>query len=257
MRILVCVKQVPDLEADFIPNAFQSGYDEAGLTFRMNNYDEFAVEEAVRIKEEASGVEITALSVGPARAEQTVRRAMEMGADYGVLIEDADAGMRQPVAVAGLIAAYAKDKNFDLILTGVMAEDDQCSQVGPMLAEMLDMPCASTVVARQLADDLGRVTVERELEGGARHIVRLPLPAVLTIQSGINFPRYPSLSNKLRVRKQEVIRISAADLDVNDNGSGQVFVSEPPPAPTGEFLDGTTEEIADQLVERLYKLGVI
>jgi electron transfer flavoprotein beta subunit len=257
MRILVCVKQVPDLESKFRPNADCSSYDEAGLRFRINYYDEFAAEEAIRIKEEVPGSEITVVSVGPARAQEAVRRAMEMGGDHGVLIDDAISPLMPPAKVAGLIAAYARDKNYDLILTGIMAEDDQCCQVGPMLAEMLNLPWASTVVERQLEDDRQSILAVRELEGGIHHTVRLPLPAVLTIQSGINFPRYPSLSNKLRVRKQEVLQIDSSELDIGEDSYEKSSISHPPPAATGEFLTGSMEEIADELIKRLRQQNLI
>lgn len=253
MRILVCVKQVPDSQSTFRVDGDGKGFDEAGLLFRMNSYDEYAVEEAVRIKEERSQVEITALTVGPGRAEAVVRRAMELGADHGAhLLTGSGQGM-DSLQTASRVASFAKEKGFDLILCGVMSEDEQCCQTGPMVAALLGFPCATTVVSERILEGEQRVRVEREQEGGRRQVVELPLPAVLTVQSGINRPRYPSLSNKLRARKQELQVINPVGMSPHRRCQELVRVCLPPPSKTGVFLEGSLEEKAEALVRIIHE----
>ncbi len=253
MRILVCVKQVPDAESTFRIGESGRGFDEGGIVFCMNGYDEFAMEEAVRIREARPGVEITALSVGPPRAEAVVRRALEFGADHGVHVVTEDGRHMDSLQTAGRIAAFAGGRDFDLIFCGVMSEDEQRSQTGPMTAALLDLPCATTVIAEQLREDGSAIRVERELEGGRRQVVELPLPAVLTLQSGINRPRYPSLSNKLRARKQEVLQTGSPEGSTDRTCQELVRLLLPPPSKTGVFLEGSLEEKASALVRILHE----
>lgn len=253
VRILVCVKQVPDRESDFRIDEHGMGFDETAIVFRMNSYDEYAMEEAVQIKEERPHVEVTALTVGPRRAEAVVRRALELGADHGVhLVTERGQGM-DPLQTASRIASCAKETGFDLILCGVMSEDEQCCQTGPMVAALLDLPCATTVIAERVSEDRRRVTVERELEGGHRQIVEMPLPSILTVQSGINRPRYASLSNKLRARKQELQVIDSTGPPAAGKCQELVRATLPPPSKTGVFLEGSLEERAEGLVQILHK----
>jgi electron transfer flavoprotein beta subunit len=253
MRILVCVKQVPDRESTFRVDEDGKGFDEAGTLFRMNSYDEYAVEEAVRIKEERPQVEITALTVGPRRAEAVVRRALELGADQGAhLITERGQGM-DSLQTAARIAWFAKKRDFDLILCGVMSEDEQCCQTGPMAAALLGFPYATTVISERILKGEKSVRAEREMEGGRRQVVELPLPAVLTVQSGINRPRYPSLSNKLRARKQELQEIDFPATPLDRRCQELVRVSLPPPSRTGVFLDGSLEEKAEALVQIIHE----
>jgi electron transfer flavoprotein beta subunit len=253
VRILVCVKQVPDSESTFRVDGDGKGFDEADILFRLNSYDEFAVEEAVQIKEERPGVKITALTVGPGRAEAVVRRALELGADHGVhLVTQSGQGM-DSLQTASRIASFAREKDFDLILCGVMSEDEQCCQTGPMVAALLGLPYATTVISEEILEGEQHVRVERELEGGRRQVLELPLPAVLTVQSGINRPRYPSLSNKLRARKQELQRIDSVGMSPHRQGQELVRVFLPPPSNTGVFLEGSLEEKAEALVQIIYE----
>ena len=253
MRILVCVKQVPDSESSFRVDGDGKGFDEAGIRFRMNSYDAYAVEEAVQIKEERPRVEITALTVGPRRAEAVVRRAMELGADHGAhLLTRSGQGM-DSLQTASRIASFAKDKDFDLILCGTMSEDEQSCQTGPMVAVLLDLPYATTVISERILEEGQRVRVEREQEGGRRQIVELPLPAILTVQSGINRPRYPSLSNKLRARKQELQEIDSFGTSPHPQCQELVRAGLPPPFKTGVFLQGSLEEKAEALVRILHE----
>ena len=253
VRILVCVKQVPDMEGTFRIDEHGKGFEETHTVFRMNSYDDYAVEESVQIKERFLDVEITALTVGTQRARTVVRRALELGADQGVhLVTDRGQGM-DALETSSRIAAFAKDQPFDLLLFGVMSEDEQFSQTGPMVAALLDLPYATTVVSETISQDRQRVTVERELEGGRRQIVEMPLPSVLTVQSGINRPRYASLSNKLRARKQELQVIDVNRMSPAERCQELVRASLPPPSKTGIFLEGTLEEQAAALVRIIHE----
>ncbi len=253
MKILVCVKQVPDTESAFRPNASETGYDESGLVFRMNEYDEYAVEEAVRIKEKFRDVEITALSVGPDRAEAIVRRGLEFGADHGVHIVTPAECRMDALEVASLIARFAQDKSFDLLFFGIMSEDYQRCQTGPMVAALLDLPCTTTVISQNISEDRKSAVVERELERGRREVVELPLPGVMTVQSGINMPRYPNLTNKLRARKQEIEVIAASETPSSEKCERLVRAYIPPPSKAGIFIEGTVEEQAEKIVRIIHE----
>ena len=261
MKILVCVKQVRDPDGPVRIDASGQGIEAApDALFRMNRFDEFALEEAIRIRETFPGTRIDVLSAGPERAAQTVRRAMEMGADEGIHLVLDDERYRMPLEIASLIGAFASDKHYDLILTGVMAEDDMQGQVGPMLAEILGYPWATSVMSVKLKDNGDRphfpetIHVERELEGGCREAFELTLPVLLTVQSGINRPRYPSLSHVLRARSQSLITIGAAQggaaglVSLQGPRERIVNLEEPPPMKTGMILSGSPTEKAEKLL---------
>ncbi|MCX5856622.1 MAG: electron transfer flavoprotein subunit beta/FixA family protein [Deltaproteobacteria bacterium] len=260
MKILVCVKQVLDADGPVRIDASGKWIEEApAARFRMNRFDEFALEEALRIREGFPGTRIDALSAGPARAAQTVRRALEMGADDGIHLFLDDERYRMPFEIASLIGAYASDRHYDLILAGVMAEDDMQGQVGPMVAEILEYPWATAVMSQKLhktgdgPDASGTIYVERELEGGLREAFELTLPALLTIQSGINRPRYPALSHVLRARSQALITIPASRPGETDPVSFPApreriqSLEEPAPMKTGVILSGNPSEKAEKL----------
>ncbi len=245
MNLLVCVKQVPDLEQ----MAVHCGSDGVPVIgepseFRMNRFDEFAVEAAVQLKETLAEVHIDALSVGPEAALAVIKRAIGMGADQGGLLDTGDRADPGPYEVARRIARYAAPKRYDLILTGSWSEDGMNGQVGPMTAALLELPCATQVMALQLADDRRSVAVEREVEGGAREQLQLRLPALLAVQSGINRPRYPSLSNLLRANRQpvEIIPGDAGEKTIDPVvGLG---LMQPPRHRSGRVLEGSLEEKA-------------
>lgn len=199
MKILVCAKQVPEMEGVAVnTNADGVAVPVNFGRFAMNRFDEFAVEQAVSIKESLEGVQVHVITVGPEQASRILRRAVGMGCDEGIHLltaTDADPGSR---AVAAWIAEVAHTMAYDLVLCGSMSEDIMCGQVGPMAAALLDLPYATQVIGMEPAGDLTNVTIEREIEGGAREMMKLPLPALLALQPGINRPRYPSLSNLLR-----------------------------------------------------------
>jgi electron transfer flavoprotein beta subunit len=252
MKILVCVKSVPSPDSRFRINASEDGYDGSGLAYHVNDYDLYAMEEAVRIKERFRDARIAVVSVGPPRAMEQVKKAMGLGADEGALIDDTESPARDPLAVAALIANWARPRNFDLVLCGVTAEDTQRMATGPMLAELLHFPCSTTVIGERIADDRASITCERELEGGVIERVLLPLPAVVTVQSGINVPRYASLTNVLRAKGREVPVVKAAELGGAGRHSEAVRRAYlPGRSGACEILDGDVETMAQKLAERI------
>jgi electron transfer flavoprotein beta subunit len=258
VNILVCIKAVPDMEG---PPAIDAGHrwlaEPAAGGYRMNRYDEYALEEAVRIKEAFPGVCVDALSVGPLQVEATLRRAMGKGADNGIHVLDDVPGYRSPQTTAALIAAYAHSKSYDLILTGVMAEDDMQGQVGAMAASMLSIPCAPAVTRTSYDPHTGTITLDCEMEAGLCATAILTLPALLTIQSGINRPRYPSLSNLLRARKQPLTTIDGAALTAPGAHETIHSIRVPANARQGITLTGTAAEKAAKLLEITYSKSLL
>jgi electron transfer flavoprotein beta subunit len=198
MKIAVCIKRVADSETRVRVAADGKSLDEAGVKFILNPYDEFAVEAALRRKEQAGAGEVVVIACGPQSSQETIRTALAMGADRGVLLEAA-AVPADGLAVARALAAELKGGGYDLILFGKIAIDDYNHQVGPMVAELLDLPCVTCVAHLDLGQ--GKGTAEREVEGGMEE-VEFPLPAVLTVDKGLNEPRYPALKGIMAAKKK-------------------------------------------------------
>ena len=200
MKIAVCIKRVPDTETRIRIGADGTSIDEAGVKFILNPFDEFAVEEALQRKEKAGAGEVVVVTVGPDAAQETIRTALAMGADRGVLLRTeripADA-----LAVAKALAAELKDGGYDLVLFGKIAVDDANHAVGTMTAELLGVPCLTAIAHLEIEG--GRVTAEREVEGGIE-VVTCALPAVLTADKGLNNPRYPALKGIMAAKKKPI-----------------------------------------------------
>jgi electron transfer flavoprotein beta subunit len=257
MKILVCIKQVPDMESTFRINAEGTGVEERDLAFRINEYDEYALEQAIRVKEEQGNApDVTVLSIGPTRVVEAIKKGLAMGADRGVHILDEQASQRDPFQIASAIAAFARDKNFDLIFTGMQSQDMGSAQVGPILAELLGLACVTTIVSFTLEGE--QVTVRRELEGGVKAVVKLKLPALVTCQLGLNTPRYPTLPNIMKARQKELLKISMNDLTHEDSFSVTQKMSKAEKKGSGLILEGTDNDLADKLVSLLKeKTGVL
>jgi electron transfer flavoprotein beta subunit len=198
LKIAVCIKRVPDSETRVKIAPDGKSIDEAGVKFILNPYDEFAVEEALRRKEKAGSGEVVVIALGPAAAQETIRTALAMGADRGILLQ-ADSVPPDGLEVAKALTAELKPAGYDLILFGKMAIDDYNHQVGPMVAELLDLPCVTTVAHLEIDGNKG--IAEREIEGGVE-VVEFPLPAVLTTDKGLNEPRYPALKGIMAAKKK-------------------------------------------------------
>jgi electron transfer flavoprotein beta subunit len=203
VKILVCIKAVPDPESLISIDRSGNRIKTSGV-FRMNRFDESAIEEALLIKDRYKSAVIDVISVGPEYSKDIIRRALGMGADGGIHILYDNGGYVSPFITASFIAGYVKDNGYDLIFSGAVSEDYMQGQVGPLSAEMAGLPCVSFVVRQELSPGLRTVYVKREAEGGVTESFEMTLPAFLTIQGGINNPRYPSLSNMLRANRIEI-----------------------------------------------------
>jgi electron transfer flavoprotein beta subunit len=247
MKLLVCIKQVPDLESRFKPDAAGVWFSDADMAFRMNEYDEYAVEQAVRLREQlGEAAELTVLSIGPDRVVEAIKKALAMGADCAVHIQDPAVHLKDPWQIASIIAAYAKAQNFDLIFTGMQSQDRGSAQVGVSLAEQLNMACATTLVG--FAYDNGTITAKRELEGGIKGVVRLKTPALVTCQLGLNTPRYPTLPNIMKAKKKEITAIPVADL-LREEALAQTTSFHPPAKKGGGLvLEGDVAELVDKVI---------
>jgi electron transfer flavoprotein beta subunit len=198
MKALVAVKRVIDFNVKVRVKADKTGVETANVKMSMNPFDEIAVEEAIRLKEAGAVSEIVAVSMGPQACQETIRTALAMGADRGVLLQ-VERIPADGLVVARALAAELKDAGFDIILFGKMAIDDYNHQVGPMVAELLGLPCVTSVAHLELAD--GKGVAEREIEGGIE-VCEFPLPAVLTVDKGLNEPRYPALKGIMAAKKK-------------------------------------------------------
>jgi electron transfer flavoprotein beta subunit len=203
---VVCIKQVADTETRVKVAADGRSLDPAGVTWIMNPYDEFALEQALRLKEKDGAGEVIAISLGGPGVPTTLRTALAMGADRAVHLRS-DGPLPDPLAVARALAAEIRGLNADLVWLGKQAVDDDQAQVGPMVAELLELPCATAIAT--LALEGGRARVEREVEGG-REVVELELPAVLTADKGLNEPRYASLKGIMAAKKKPIEEKPAA-----------------------------------------------
>ncbi len=256
MKILVCIKQVPDMESKFKVNGEGNWYDSGDLAWRMNEYDEYAVEQAVQLKEQEGDADVTVLCIGPARVKETMKKALAMGCDRGAHIDDEASATRDPLEIAAIIAEFAKDKGFDLIFTGMQSQDRASGQVGVLVAEMLGFSCVTTIV--DFTFEAGELQVKRELEGGVRAKVRTSLPAVVTCQLGLNTPRYPTLPNIMKAKKKELLSTAASDLLKVEGRQQTASMYFPEKKGGGLVLEGDVADLADQLIKILKdKTGVL
>jgi len=246
MKILVCIKQVPDMESKFKVDSAGTWYDESNLAFRINEYDEYAVEQAVQVREQVGDADVTVLSVGPERVKEAMKKALAMGCDRGVHIADDAIASRDPFEIASIITDFAADKNYDLIFTGMQSQDRGSAQVGVLVAEMLGRPALTTIVGFTL--DNGVITAKRELEGGMKGVLKAPLPALVTCQLGLNTPRYPTLPNIMKAKKKELLSLSVAELAKSEALAATEKVAFPEKRGGGLILEGEPADLAGRLL---------
>jgi len=248
VKSIVCIKRVPDSEAQIRVGGDGVGIDPAGVKYVMNPYDEFALEEAIRLKEEAGDGLVTVLSVGPEESKEILRTALAMGADAALLL--ASPGSADGLVIARALAEEIGDREYDLILFGKQAIDDDNMQVPAMVAELLGLPCASVVVELEIE---GRHAVaHREVEGG-HEIVEFDLPAVVGAQKGLNEPRYPSLKGIMAAKKKP---LDVKEISFTEPKVRIVALQEPPPRAGGEIV-GEGPKAVPELVRRLRERALI
>ncbi|HCM40780.1 MAG: electron transfer flavoprotein subunit beta [Bdellovibrionales bacterium GWC1_52_8] len=252
MNIYVCIKQVPDTETKIKLNSDSTGIDPAGIKWVMSPFDEIAVEESLRVKEKNAGSTLTVISAGPARATESIRTALAMGADNGIHIELPENVDNNTIAKA-LAGALKKEAHFDLIFTGKEAIDDGSAQVSQILGEFLDIPSITVAVAIEYG--AGTVKCKREIEGGSFEIIEAALPVIIAGQKGLNDPRYASLPNIMKAKKKEIKALKAADVGVSDADQKIRFKNYqlPPPKQAGKKLTGDPAAQAKELVRMLHE----
>jgi electron transfer flavoprotein beta subunit len=245
MKIAVCIKQVPTREWQPRLNEAGTWIREQDASYEMNEPDAYALEESLRLKEKHTG-EVVVCSAGPARVSQVIREALARGADRAIHVEDEALGSADAFVVAGALADAMRDEHFDLILTGLQSDDQGFAQTGVVLAERLGLPHATIIMEVQAEG--GVLRVKRELEGGWFQWLAMPLPAVLTIQSGINQLRYATLKGIMAAKKKEIRKATPAP-----SAPRQKIVSlyVPEKGKKTQMIAGSPAEAAKELVRRL------
>jgi electron transfer flavoprotein beta subunit len=262
MEIIVCVKRVPETaEATLAIAEDKKSIREEGLVFDLNEWDNYAIEEAIRLKEKLGGT-VTVMTVGKETANEQVRVCLAKGCDTAIRLTDAKFEGSDGFAVARILFSVIKKMKYDLVLTGAQAEDDCFGQTGVNLAELLGLPHAALVTKVEILNEK-RGKIVRELEGGLSEVLEISLPAVLTIQTGINEPRYASVMGIRKAMKKEIKIMGLADTglaetDVGAKGS-RTQIEEmffPPVGKMAEILQGAPEEAAGKLATLLKEKGL-
>jgi len=262
MDLIVCVKHVPEMaEAEIVVDESGKRIRMEDLVFAINEWDDYALEEAVLLKERLGG-SVTVVTVGSEDADDTLRKCLARGADRAIRLTDKAFEGSDAYAIAKILHKAIKDLPFDMILTGAQAGDDGYAQVGVVLAELLGIPHATMVKKIEFKE--GFAKVNRELEGGLEEVVEVKLPAVLAIQTGINEPRYVSILGIRKAREKEIKVLGLRDLglkeeEVGESGSWitveKMFI--PPIEKEAEILTGGLDEIAAKVVETLRARGLV
>ena len=249
MKVLVPVKRVVDYNVKIRVKPDQTGVDLANVKMSMNPFDEISVEEAVRLKEAGTATEVIAVSVGPQQAQETIRTALAMGADRGILVKTDETV--EPLAVAKILKSICDAENPDLVILGKQAIDDDCNQTGQMLAALLGWPQGTFASELELAD--GKLKVIREIDGGLQTI-NINMPAIVTTDLRLNEPRYASLPNIMKAKKKPIDEKTPEEYSVEVNPRLEVLkVTDPPQREAGVKVETVAE-----LVEKLKtEAGVI
>ncbi len=252
MKLLVLVKQVPDTATQVKIGADPRAIDPTGITWIVSPYDEFAIEEALRIKEKRGQGEVVAVTLGPDRAKEALRSCLAMGADRGIHVNDPAFEGADTLLAARALAAVVTLEAPQLVLAGRQAIDDDAGAVGAQVAELLGWPCLSWVMEEAISADGATVRAGRQVEGGLE-VFELPLPCVLTAQKGLNEPRYPTLKGIMGAKKKEIKDLRASDLGLGEARRELTVVALEalPPRPPGRILTGDARDMARELVRAL------
>jgi electron transfer flavoprotein beta subunit len=261
MKSLVLVKQVPDSNSAFRLNPAGTWVDETNLSYTVNDFDRYALEELLKLKDAGTVEEVVALTVGGADAAAALRTCLATGADRAIHVKDDALSGTDPFVVARAIKAAIASEGFGLILGGLQADDDNHTQVGGLVAGLLGWPFASAAVGLSFLDG-STLRVERELENNEVQVVDVTLPAVVTVQTGMNTPRYASLKGIMAAKKKPVSTLALSDLRLGSQDVEPklrtVSLAPPPKGKGAEILTGTPDEVAKALVGRIReKTGVL
>jgi electron transfer flavoprotein beta subunit len=261
MKILVTVKEVAEVEDDFEIDGLEVA--EQYLEYDLNEWDDYAIEEAVQLAESGDDVEVVTATIGPERSEETIRMALAKGADRAVRVWDdalAEAGVLDVATKTRLLEAVVEAEDPDLVLTGVQASDDAMGATGVSLAEAIDYEWAAVVNALDLDAESGVASVRRELEGGVEELTDVDLPAVLTIQTGINEPRYASLRGIRQAQSKEIAVKNLEDVGVDpaalESDIRLTSMYEPESESDATIFEGEPDETAGELAAVFREMGV-
>mgnify|MGYP001196168187 FL=1 len=250
MKIVVLMKQVPNEDAAIKVDSSNKSIIEDNVTFITNEPDTYGLEEALLMKDKIESIdEVVVCSMGSSSCQQTIKDALAKGADRGIFINNPDQSNQDPLSRAKIIAKVLEKENFDIVLSGLQSDDDGYAQLGILLAELLKMNHASLVMGAEFIDN-DTVKVKRELESGWFQWSELKLPISLTIQSGLNQPRYASLKGIMGVKKKTIDTFEIPDLGIGDVNSKTELVKlfAPVKTKTTEYIDGNTDEVVEKLV---------
>ena len=255
MRVYTCLKEVPDRDTRYQINPDETGIELGDVTFDINECDEYSLEESLKLAEAHIG-EVCILSVGPERAEKSIRKGLAMGADRAVLVVDDEVRADTPHSVAAALAEVLKQEEYDLVLAGTQSDDRGYTQTGVILAELLGLPHATLIMEVEVDSEARQVKALREMESGWFQWVEMALPAVLTIQAGISQVRYASLKGIMQAKHKEIRKVPLADLALDYDSMPRLEVARlyvPEAETKAEMLQGDPQSVVEQLVEKLKK----
>ncbi len=255
MKICTCLKEVASRDTRYQIDATGTWISEENISWEINECDEYALEEALKLQEKNQG-EVTILTIGPSRAEKSMRKGLAMGAERGIHVVDDQRKITSPHAAAAAMAAVLREEEFDLILAGTQSDDLSYAQTGVILAEFLGLPHATIVMEIEADPIAGKVKALREMESGWFQWLELPMPAVLTIQAGISQIRYPSLKGIMQAKRKEIRRQSADELALDWSSIPSLEIrslSFPETASKAQMLEGPASAVVATLLEKLRK----
>ncbi len=259
IKILVCVKSSAPADAPLVIND-SGAWIERGFSHTEavpGRYDELALEQALRLKDQISGVMVDAISCGPTREIRVLRRALGMGCDNAIHILTGEEGFVPAITTAYRLSSAIRSRSYDLILTGLMSEDMNQGIVGQMTAEFLGMPCLTSCVSISVDAERRLVMVERDIEGARRQKLEMNMPALATVQACVTPPRYPSLSKILRAVSMEIETIEADPVTVHDRGEILTRLTYPTRRRSVRFLEGPSRQKASELVSILRSRAIL
>ena len=248
MKIAILIKQVPGSESSLPIKSDQSWVEESSVTYVMNPPDNYALEEALLIREKLEDGEVVVVSMGPERVQKVIREGLAKGADRGIHVKEQEHIAKDPITVARALSSVLEEENFDLVLTGLQSDDTGMGQTGALVGEMLGFSTATLAVETNLEND-NKIKIKRELESGWFQWITMPLPASISIQSGLNSPRYPSLKGIMGAKKKD---IKTVDFDLHNDPLQNInTISIPNTSKQTEIIDCDTDQAVDRIVNIL------